>query len=96
MTKKRTIHLLAIIAMITIVCFGYASADDLTTTGDNVGLMALSIHFWLSILSRIWIIFAKIAGELLTNARIYGSGIGLDSYLRLCWNMVKNIANFVL
>ncbi|MDR3168887.1 MAG: hypothetical protein LBU27_03905 [Candidatus Peribacteria bacterium] len=75
MFSKRTLHLLLTIAMIAIVCFGYSFAQTtaLTATEESIQITALSLNFWISVLSRSWIIFANFAGEFLTNTRVYGS-----------------------
>lgn len=54
------------------------------------------INFAVSILSWIWILFATIAGKLLTNEWVAGEIFWLDSLLWQYRNMMKNIANFGL
>lgn len=54
------------------------------------------LNFLVSLLSWFWVIFAKLAGEFLTNRWVYWEIIWLDSLLRKYWVIVKNIANFWL
>ena len=54
------------------------------------------LQFFFSILSWIWIIPAYFAGQFLTNSWVYGTVLGMDSYLWACRNLMKNIANFAL
>jgi hypothetical protein len=98
MRKQYLLKTLLCIAMITIVGFDVLFAQgELTTQADqNAANLALGVNLILGILSWAWIIFAHIAGSLLTNTWVYGEAIGFDTALWVCRNMVKNISNFLL
>lgn len=81
--------------MISIVAFGDTSFAQ-SNVIDKENMLTLTINFILSISSRIWIVFANLAGQFLSNSRVYGAVIGMDRFLRLCRNIVKNLANFML
>ena len=74
--------------------FDYSFAAEAGASGMQN--LATFFHFILSFLSWGWIIFAKIGGELLSNSRVYGEVLGLDSYLWMLRNMMRNIANYIL
>lgn len=84
--------------MITwVLCFSdFGFAAD--TWGDDEKLddIAILFNFIVSVLSWIWILFAKIAWEFLTNKWVYWEIIWLDKLLWKYWVIVKNIANFWL
>lgn len=71
-------------------------ADEVTTNNDDIMFLWQSLNMIVGRLSRLWIIFAKIAWELLTNKWVYWEVIWLDVLLRKYWNVVKNFANFWL
>ena len=50
----------------------------------------------LSLASWVWIIFANLAGKLMTNDLVYWSFLHLDASLWTLWNIIKNFANFAL
>ena len=39
--------------------------------GEEMWSMSWIIHFIVSVLSRIWVLFSKLAGEFLTNSWVY-------------------------
>jgi len=96
MNKKTRIRIWIIIVITYVMCFSdwsfAASGDDARVFGS----LARTLDVCVSILSWIWILFAKIAGELLTNSWVYGSVIWLDALLWKYRNIMKNIANFWL
>ena len=94
MKKKTIIKTLIIITMIGMIGFDYSFAAEAGASGMQN--LATFFHFILSFLSWGWIIFAKIGGELLSNSRVYGEVLGLDSYLWMLRNMMRNIANYIL
>ncbi|MDR2541407.1 MAG: hypothetical protein LBD11_06745 [Candidatus Peribacteria bacterium] len=100
MSKQHAIKTYIVIAILLIVSFGcnvsFAAGDTLTPAGENMNMRSNIIYYAIGILSWVWFIPAKIAGMFLTNTRVYGEAIGFDSYLWLCWNLVKNISNFIL
>jgi hypothetical protein len=99
MNKPLLTKTLLSIALVAIVGFGYGFAQETTPVTEaqqTVTDAAQRINIFVSILSWAWIVFANIAGKLLTNSRIYADGIGMDRYLRLLRNMVRNISNYIL
>jgi hypothetical protein len=73
------------------------AADTLTPKAiEDLQTAARTIQGLVSILSRARIFFADIAGKLLTNSRVYGTNIGMDSYLWTVRHMVRNISNYIL
>ena len=52
--------------------------------------------FVINVLSRGWVLLAKLAWEFLTNKWVYGELLWLDSLFRQYRNITKNIANFCL
>jgi hypothetical protein len=95
MKKSYLIKTLICIAVIAMVGFGEVWAQSTPAT-ETIATGALIWHFIVSILAWIWIFFANIAGTLLTNERVYGGVIGMDSYLWRIRNMVRNICNYAL
>jgi hypothetical protein len=96
MKKQPLIKTLLLITIISIGVFADVSFADDNTADQTLEIVTLAINFFLSFSSRIWIIFANLAGEFLSNARVYGSVIGMDSFLWLCRNLMRNLANFAL
>ena len=93
MTKKTRIRTWIVIAVVCVMCFSdWSFAAD----GYEKRTVAWIINFIASILSWIWVIFAKIAWEFLSNKWVYGEIIGLDAILWKYRNVVKNMANFAL
>lgn len=74
----------------------FAQNQTTTTTQDSIRFFGVAIETILSLLSRLWIFLASIAGKLMTNDRVYGSAFHLDIYLWKLWNIMKNFANFAL
>ena len=64
--------------------------------GEEMWSMSWIIHFIVSVLSRIWVLFAKLAGEFLTNSWVYWEKLWIDVLLWQYRNIVKNMANFCL
>jgi len=96
MKKQTIIKALLLITMISIAAFGdvsFAAENDAT---DLTLMVTLFINLFLRVCSRLWVIFAYLAGHFLSNARVYGAVIGMDMYLRRCRNIMKNLANFAL
>lgn len=72
---------------------------------DSVAAATLSdyvqdkIHIYNSILNAVYLLVRPalaLAGFALDNSMVYGSLFGLDAPLFLIWNIIKNIANFIL
>lgn len=94
MKKKLLIRLWIIIAIITIVSFSdwsFAADSEQPLKG-----VAYWITYFTQIFSRIWVIFARIAWEFLTNKRVYWEILWLDALLWKYRVIVRNIANFCL
>ncbi len=93
MKKKLFIKIWIIISIVAIVSFSDWSfaADE-----EPIRNFAYYINYFTQIFSRIWVIFAKIAWEFLTNKRVYWEIIWLDALLWKYWVVVRNIANFWL
>ncbi|MDR0651041.1 MAG: hypothetical protein LBG59_06720 [Candidatus Peribacteria bacterium] len=98
MSKQYLIKTFLCIAMIAIVGFDvlFAQGQIQTTADQNTANLTLSVNLFLNILSWSRIIFANIAGSLLTNTWVYGEAIGFDVALWSCRNIIKNISNFLL
>ena len=95
MTKKHRIRIWIIIVVICMMGFSDRSFAEDTTNNDIVFLW-WSLNVIVGWLSWLWVIFAKLAWELLTNKWVYWEAIWLDTLLRKYWNIVKNFANFWL
>ena len=96
MKKQTFIKVVLLMVMLSMMAFADVSLAVDTTASETLEILTLTINFILSVSSRIWIIFANLAGQFLSNARVYGSVIGMDTYLWLCRNIIKNFANFAL
>lgn len=96
MTKKTWIRIWIVIAIICLMGFSDRSfaAEGLEHTGTKI--FGITLSYIVSVLSWLWIFFANIAWEFLTNKRVYGEGFWLDVLLRKYWNVIKNFANFWL
>lgn len=70
--------------------------EEVSSTQESIRFFGVAIETILSLLSRLWIFLASIAGKLMTNDRVYGSAFHLDIYLWKVWNIMKNFANFTL
>ena len=97
MTKKTWIRILIVVSIIWLMCFsdwGFAAEWSNELTGLEI--LWFSLNFLVSILARMWVFFAKLAGIFLTNSWVYGETLWLDVLLWKYWNVVKNMANFGL
>ena len=93
MTRKAWIRLWIVMVIACAMCFSdWSFAEDVAEFWD----LARVINLVVSILSRIWILFAKIAWEFLTNKWVYGEILWIDVLLWQYWTIVKNMANFCL
>ncbi len=94
MTKKSVIKIWILIAIITVISFSdWTFAVEWDTDWHEISQLLNAI---VSILSWIWVWFAKWAGEFLTNRWVYGELLWLDAMLWKWWNVMKNMANFWL
>ena len=95
MNRKSLIKIWIFIAIITMVSFSdWTFAEDVTKMSlKNVSDL---LNILISILSWIWVRFAKWAWEFLTNKWVYGEVLWLDALLWKLWNVMKNMANFWL
>lgn len=95
MTKKSVIKIWILIAIITVISFSdWTFAADGET--ESLKEVAWLLNAIVSILSWIWVWFAKWAWEFLTNKWVYGEVLWLDAILWKWWNIMKNMANFWL
>jgi len=75
-----------------------ASAQQTTATAISEALNS-KIYVYNSILNALYLLIRPalaLAGFALDNSMVYGSFLGLDAPLFLIWNIIKNIANFIL
>lgn len=96
MKNQTLIKCLLLITIIGIGSFADVSFADDNTVDEGLENLTLLINRFLSVCSRGWIILANLAGEFLSNSWVYGSVVGMDRLLRICWNLMKNLANFAL
>ena len=97
MVKKRLVKVCILLAVVWLLSFSDRSfAGELIEVEGAFWSVEWTFNFVVSILSWIWVLFAKIAWELLTNKWVYGGVIWLDTVLWQYWNVMKNIANFGL
>ncbi len=92
MTKKKRIKTWILIIITCVICF---PSWSFAANGDGDAL-SFSLNYIVSVLGRIWVFFANLAGTFLTNKWIYGEILWWDSLLWKYWNIMKNIANFWL
>jgi len=74
------------------------SAQQTTATAISEALNS-KIYVYNSILNALYLLIRPalaLAGFALDNSMVYGSFLGLDAPLFLIWNIIKNIANFIL
>lgn len=94
MIKRTWIRIWIVVVIISVIWFSdwsFAAEGN-----DEFWSLAWTINFVVNVLSWIWILFAKMAWEFLTNKWVYGSIVGLDSLLWKYRNIIKNMANFGL
>lgn len=90
-------HLVCIVLIVTLLRGGQTFAADtnsLTETtlkGINTVINPIIMFF-----SRVRVLLAIGASKLMSNELIYGSILKLDTYLWTIWNVMKNIANFIM
>lgn len=87
----RTIKIVSLIGIFGFLFFAptFAATDSLDTVKQSLNVL-LSLFSWL------WIVFAILAGKLMTNNFVYGAFMHMDIYLWKIWNIMKNFANFAL
>lgn len=92
--KPQTIKIVSLLLIIGIffIVPTFAAGSD----GDALVRTKKMLSDILSLCSRLWIIFAILAGKLMTNDWVYGAILHMDIYLRKIWNIMKNFANFAL
>ncbi|MDR2189994.1 MAG: hypothetical protein LBP53_02105 [Candidatus Peribacteria bacterium] len=96
MHKHSSLKYTLLLAILCIGGFGYVFAQGNTAVQGELKTVATFLHLVISIMSWGRILFANIAGTFLTNARVYGEGIGLDIWLWKLRNIIRNISNFSL
>lgn len=96
MKKRIWIKIWIVLVVTWVVCFSdFWFAEDGASEVKRWSI-ARMLNFIISILSWIWVVFAKLAWEFLTNKRVYWEIIWLDKLLWKYWVIVRNIANFWL
>ena len=94
MKKKTWIRIIIVVSILVISWFSdWSFADDGSSWLESFTEV---LNFAISILSWVWIWFAKWAWEFLTNKWVYWESLKLDTLLWQYWNIVKNFANFWL
>lgn len=94
---KKHIKILLLVFSIIWIFSWFTFADGLACSEDSVKSTFVEILYdALTFLSRGWIVFANLAGKFMTNDAVYGTFLHLDSTLWTFWNVMKNIANFLL
>jgi len=94
MKKKVLVRVWIVMAIMLIVSFSdWSFAAEEPNGLKNI---AYILNFLVQTLSRIWVIFAKIAWEFLTNKRVYGEILWLDALLWRYRVVVRNLANIWL
>ena len=99
MYKKYIIKTCIVIAVLVIVGFvgtTFAQEVALTQAQEDMKTVAGFLNLIISIFSWLWVFFANIAGKFLMNSWVYGEGIGMDKYLWILRNAVRNISNYIL
>ena len=98
--KKLKWHLkvLFMVFAIVLVFSWYAFADAASCWNGNTAkdIFVNILYNCLSFLSWWWVLLANLAGKLMTNDMVYGTFLHLDGTLWTFWNVMKNIANFLL
>ena len=95
MTKKTRIRIWIIVVIMCVMCFSdWSFAED--GLNSAIWTVAWTLDFVISVLSRIWVIFAKLAWEFLTNNWVFWEKMWIDILLWQYWTIVRNIANFCL
>ena len=90
---KNHIKILLLLFVIVWVFSWYTFADNVSTDTDEfIDVLYKALTF----LSRWRVIFANLAGKLMTNDIVYGGFLHLDNTLWTFWNVMKNFANFFL
>lgn len=95
MAKKVLIRICIIVFIIGLMWFSdrtFAAESE----SDGLKILWMGLNLFVSTLGRIWVFFAKLAGTFLTNKRVYGEILWLDTLLWKYRNVIKNIANFWL
>ncbi|HKL43769.1 MAG TPA: hypothetical protein VJ892_00655 [Candidatus Absconditabacterales bacterium] len=92
--NKKNMKWVLMFLVLGILFVGKTYAADGEISGIDWVSKVLSLV--LSLASWVWIIFANLAGKLMTNDLVYGSFLHLDASLWTLWNIIKNFANFAL
>lgn len=95
MKQKRRIKIWIVLIIVWVMSF---SDWSFATVDIEWELWSLTwfLNILISIVSWLWVIFAKIAWEFLTNKWVYGEILWIDVLLWQYRNIVKNMANFCL
>lgn len=91
---KRNLIRICIIAIIVSI---FSFSDwSFAAEGEAFDDLAWALNYAVSMLSWLWVFFAKLAWIFLTNKWVYWEVLSLDALFWRLWNVMKNIANFVL
>ena len=97
MNRRSLIRIWIIVVIIWLMWFSSRSfAADWTNDGDVSFVLGYGLNVVVNLLAWVWVFFAKIAWEFLTNKWVYGEVFWWDVLLWKFWNVAKNIANFWL
>lgn len=96
LNMRKLFKVICLFSVVWLFVGSYTFAADQTTWQNSLESTNFLINTLISLLSRLRIFLASIAGKLLTNDRVYGSVIHLDIYLWKLRNIMKNFANFTL
>ncbi len=97
MTKKTRIKIWIVTIITCVICFSdWSFAQAATGWWEKLDVMGFSLNYIVSVLGRLWVFFAKLAGTFLTNNWVYGEILWIDALMWKYWNVMKNIANFGL
>lgn len=96
MRKKVRLRIWIIVIMVCVISFWDWTFAEETAWDWNFEILWFGLKYIITALIWIWVFLAKIAWTFLTNKRIYGESLQLDSLLWKFWNIIKNVANFWL
>ncbi len=85
-----------VISLVLITLFLWSSVFAADTSSSGIQTVSIAMNEIVSFLSRAWVLFAVLAGKLMTNAFVYASFMHMDSFLWQMRNIMKNFANFTI
>lgn len=93
MMKKILVRICIVMIIVSFLSF---SDWSFAAEGEAFDDLAWSLNYVVSMLSRLWVFFAKLAWIFLTNKWVYWEVLWIDALFWRFWNVMKNIANFAL